>query len=263
MSRTASFSFLLAASDGPFPRSASAGTSVGVSIAVGNPPPPVIVLRQEPRLMVVPGSTVCVVQEVLRLRPLPVWRCTGTRSTTGAGTAHAPTADRSSGSSSAWCRRRSVNVPRRTDYWRPHAHAHFQEAIERGSTMRRSRAWARAQALVHWSSTRPSRVMLPAGSQLVEVVAGPACVPSLGSHPSRATCGPGTVHSAAPPQLCDHLAPRHVIGDAKLGVAVRVQAESISTRPPQTAGFVRPGPARTRMTASPGSHLPPVRHAAR
>jgi hypothetical protein len=62
MSRTASFSILLAALV-VAPPLASAGTSVGVSVAIGNSPPPVIVLRQEPRLMVVPGSTVCVVQE--------------------------------------------------------------------------------------------------------------------------------------------------------------------------------------------------------
>lgn len=46
----------------PFP--ASAETSVGVSINIGNaPPPPVVVFRREPRVVVVPGSTVYMVSD--------------------------------------------------------------------------------------------------------------------------------------------------------------------------------------------------------
>src|SRR5262245_33562972 len=44
------------------PVAAHAHTSVGVSVSIGNaPPPPVVVFRQEPRLIVVPNSTVYVV----------------------------------------------------------------------------------------------------------------------------------------------------------------------------------------------------------
>ena len=46
------------------PLSASAGTSVGVSINIGNaPPPPVVVFRREPSVVIVPGSTVYVVND--------------------------------------------------------------------------------------------------------------------------------------------------------------------------------------------------------
>ena len=46
------------------PLTAPAATSVGISVNIGNaPPPPVVVVRQEPRVMVVPGSTVYVVQD--------------------------------------------------------------------------------------------------------------------------------------------------------------------------------------------------------
>ncbi len=46
------------------PLAAHAGTSVGVSVSIGNaPPPPVAVFRQEPRLVVVPNSTVYVVED--------------------------------------------------------------------------------------------------------------------------------------------------------------------------------------------------------
>jgi len=44
--------------------SASAATSVGISVAIGNaPPPPVIVVREAPRVVVVPGSSVYVVED--------------------------------------------------------------------------------------------------------------------------------------------------------------------------------------------------------
>jgi hypothetical protein len=44
------------------PLAASAGTSVGVNINLGNaPPPPVVVFRHEPPMVVVPGSTVYMV----------------------------------------------------------------------------------------------------------------------------------------------------------------------------------------------------------
>ena len=44
--------------------SAHAQTSVGVSANVGNaPPPPLMVVREEPRVVVVPGSTVYVVND--------------------------------------------------------------------------------------------------------------------------------------------------------------------------------------------------------
>jgi hypothetical protein len=43
---------------------ASAHTSVGLSVSIGNaPPPPVMVIREQPRVMVVPGSTVYVVDD--------------------------------------------------------------------------------------------------------------------------------------------------------------------------------------------------------
>jgi hypothetical protein len=46
------------------PVAAHASSSVGVSVQIGNaPPPPVVVFRQEPRLVVVPNSTVYVVQD--------------------------------------------------------------------------------------------------------------------------------------------------------------------------------------------------------
>ncbi len=46
------------------PAAATAGTSVGWSVTIGNaPPPPVVVFRQEPRVVVVPGSTVYVLHE--------------------------------------------------------------------------------------------------------------------------------------------------------------------------------------------------------
>jgi hypothetical protein len=46
------------------PFTASAGSSVGVSINIGNaPPPPMVVFRHEPRVVVVPGSTVYVVDD--------------------------------------------------------------------------------------------------------------------------------------------------------------------------------------------------------
>lgn len=46
------------------PAGAHAGTSVSWSVTVGNaPPPPVIEFRREPRLVVVPGSTVYVLED--------------------------------------------------------------------------------------------------------------------------------------------------------------------------------------------------------
>ena len=46
------------------PAGASAGTSVGWSVTVGNaPPPPTIVFQREPRVVVVPGSTVYVLED--------------------------------------------------------------------------------------------------------------------------------------------------------------------------------------------------------
>jgi hypothetical protein len=46
------------------PLTASAGTSVGVSINIGDaPPPPVVVFHREPRVAIVPGSTVYVVND--------------------------------------------------------------------------------------------------------------------------------------------------------------------------------------------------------
>jgi hypothetical protein len=48
---------------------ASAGTSVGIGVTIGDaPPPPVVVIREEPHLVVVPGSTVYVVRDN-RYRP--------------------------------------------------------------------------------------------------------------------------------------------------------------------------------------------------
>jgi hypothetical protein len=44
--------------------SATASTSVGISVSLSNaPPPPVIVVREEPRVVVVPGSSVYVVED--------------------------------------------------------------------------------------------------------------------------------------------------------------------------------------------------------
>jgi len=46
------------------PAAAFAGTNVSWSVTVGNaPPPPVIAFRHEPRLVVVPGSTVYVLED--------------------------------------------------------------------------------------------------------------------------------------------------------------------------------------------------------
>ena len=46
------------------PTVALAGTSVGWSVTIGNaPPPPAIVFQREPRVVVVPGSTVYVLED--------------------------------------------------------------------------------------------------------------------------------------------------------------------------------------------------------
>jgi len=46
------------------PALAGAATSVGVNIAIGNaPPPPVMVIRQQPRVVMVPNSSVYVVDQ--------------------------------------------------------------------------------------------------------------------------------------------------------------------------------------------------------
>ena len=46
------------------PTGAIAGTSVGWSVTIGNaPPPPAIVFAREPRVVVVPGSTVYVLED--------------------------------------------------------------------------------------------------------------------------------------------------------------------------------------------------------
>ena len=46
------------------PTGALAGTSVGWSVTIGNaPPPPAIVFQREPRVVVVPGSTVYVLED--------------------------------------------------------------------------------------------------------------------------------------------------------------------------------------------------------
>jgi len=46
------------------PTGALAGTSVGWSVTIGNaPPPPAIVFHREPRVVVVPGSTVYVLED--------------------------------------------------------------------------------------------------------------------------------------------------------------------------------------------------------
>ena len=48
------------------PAVAFAGSSVGWSVTIGNtppPPPPVVVFEREPRVVVVPGSTVFVVED--------------------------------------------------------------------------------------------------------------------------------------------------------------------------------------------------------
>jgi hypothetical protein len=46
------------------PVAAFAGTSVGWSVTIGNaPPPPAVVFQREPRVVVVPGSTVYVVRD--------------------------------------------------------------------------------------------------------------------------------------------------------------------------------------------------------
>jgi hypothetical protein len=56
--------WLLLATIAAAPPTAFAETSVGVSINIGNaPPPPVVVFRREPRVVVVPGSTVYVVSD--------------------------------------------------------------------------------------------------------------------------------------------------------------------------------------------------------
>jgi hypothetical protein len=47
-----------------WPAGALAGSSVGWSVTIGNsPPPPVVVFQREPRVVVVPGSTVYVIEE--------------------------------------------------------------------------------------------------------------------------------------------------------------------------------------------------------
>lgn len=44
--------------------SASGRTSLGLTVSIGNaPPPPVVVIREQPRCVVVPGSTVYVVED--------------------------------------------------------------------------------------------------------------------------------------------------------------------------------------------------------
>lgn len=46
------------------PSGALAGTSVGWSVTIGNaPPPPAIVFHREPRVVVVPGSTVYILED--------------------------------------------------------------------------------------------------------------------------------------------------------------------------------------------------------
>jgi hypothetical protein len=46
------------------PTGARAGTSIGWSVTIGNaPPPPVVVFQREPRVVVVPGSTVYVLED--------------------------------------------------------------------------------------------------------------------------------------------------------------------------------------------------------
>lgn len=46
------------------PLTASAGTSIGVSVSIGDaPPPPVVVVREQPHIVVVPGSSVYVVED--------------------------------------------------------------------------------------------------------------------------------------------------------------------------------------------------------
>jgi hypothetical protein len=46
------------------PLAASAGTSVGISVNIGDaPPPPVVYVREEPHVVVVPGSSVYVVDD--------------------------------------------------------------------------------------------------------------------------------------------------------------------------------------------------------
>jgi len=56
--------WLLIAAIAATPVGAWAGTSVGWSVSIGNsPPPPVVVFQREPRVVMVPGSTVYVVED--------------------------------------------------------------------------------------------------------------------------------------------------------------------------------------------------------
>lgn len=56
--------WLLFAAALALPAGAHAGTTVGWSVTIGNaPPPPVIVFEREPRLVIVPGSTVYVLRD--------------------------------------------------------------------------------------------------------------------------------------------------------------------------------------------------------
>src|SRR5215510_297666 len=62
MKRSALWGILLSAL--VIPVGAHASSSVGISINIGDaPPPPVFVYRQQPRMVVVPNSTVYVVQD--------------------------------------------------------------------------------------------------------------------------------------------------------------------------------------------------------
>src|SRR5258708_11849725 len=62
MKRIAPLGILLAALS--LPVVAQAHTSVGISVNLGNaPPPPAIAFRSEPRMVVVPNSTVYVVED--------------------------------------------------------------------------------------------------------------------------------------------------------------------------------------------------------
>src|SRR5687768_18479244 len=59
----------------PFSIPASAGTSVGIGVTIGDaPPPPVVVYREEPRVVVVPGSTVYVVRDTRHPMDYDVFR---------------------------------------------------------------------------------------------------------------------------------------------------------------------------------------------
>lgn len=63
MKRSTHWCFLLVALVST-PVMAHAHSSVGINVVIGNaPPPPVVVFREEPRLVVVPNSTVYVVDE--------------------------------------------------------------------------------------------------------------------------------------------------------------------------------------------------------